>query len=812
MDTDFPFSEASRKTAAKLRPIAQSSRAQSLSHLTLPEIDAAVDQTARAVPAGNIPALILSGLVRLPGRKLPQETVRQDINLLFKGIEQTLDTALYGAFFAGPAAVIWGYQSLLKLSGREPDDAFPEGSWQFYVNYAMRDDTARHSNETHGFDTFLNQHQLHLTTTDRITVWVMAAIHCLHQYQALLTNEWRERVHTHLLVEVTKNEPDPTPYTQLYRNWESQRPYGRGPDATPDEIYPDYRRRKFDQFLVETMRNLRADLHHAWTKRVYKAESESLSAYQRQMSILAYLDPGPYGEIRTPLPLKRAHIGLIHRGGYYLIPACVSGTNRPLGVQSVRAKVATMLADSAGSPAQLSPLAGVKREAWPRLHSKLSGSLLQQLDTLRQTPILLNCDRQRHNLPLAEVRRAERGRGDHALTIFDTGQTFIFDQSHIFFDAVWGAALAEIMTQEAIVWARHLSSQKLSQPSTPRFAQALTFDFSASDLEAIRQCPRITAEASAETDSVDIKAIRNLRRLFKQRNDLIQLTVNDLLILYRAIHAVTYRPDPELVETLKQLAQGGATQPAAAASLEALARHRQRNPSIVMPVDAGRNEPRDRLHPVTFEVPLQELDLLTLHQQVIIALDAYKNAGGDRTRYYADFDQRQRAYLATLAGFGEFMNKVKEIAAGGQSFSVSTIKLLAHIPPPLQRMLEKMPNSIDMLNDLTRGRENFSNVGAVAADSTLTRFLSAKDDNEKKTLIWGVMTDAQGVMRISLRDFRPHVDQLTAVGRKDLAGQITRHYLEAYATGLNAYIYDLQRITQTSRETRPQKPEERYGR
>ena len=82
-----------------------------------------------------------------------------------------LDKAVYGAFFAGPAAVIWGYQNLLKLAGKDPQTSFPEGTWQFYVDYALREDTARHANEIHGFDTVLTQHQISLDLADRMTAW-----------------------------------------------------------------------------------------------------------------------------------------------------------------------------------------------------------------------------------------------------------------------------------------------------------------------------------------------------------------------------------------------------------------------------------------------------------------------------------------------------------------------------------------------------------------------------------------------------------------------------------------------------------------
>jgi hypothetical protein len=194
--------------------------------------------------------------------------------------------------------------------------------------------------------------------------------------------------------------------------------------------------------------------------------------------------------------------------------------------------------------------------------------------------------------------------------------------------------------------------------------------------------------------------------------------------------------------------------------------------------------------------------LLNLHRQCIAALDGYASGSGDRSAHYNNFDKLQRAYLAALAGFGIVLSKAKEIANAGESTSTGAIKLLANMPAALQRMLDAIPSRIDLLNDILKGREVFSNVGAVAPNSTLTRFITAKDDNDKKTLAWGVITDAAGVMRISLRDFRPHARLLSAVDQKEVAGLIVQDYLDAYAAGLNKFILDLQRITETSRETR----------
>jgi hypothetical protein len=108
MDIQQRYSEATVKTADNLKSVTHSKKIQELSTLSLPEIEAVVDLVAKVIPAGNVPGMILNGLARLPGRRPPLQTLQRDINLIFRGIEQSLDKALFSAFFAGPAAVIWG--------------------------------------------------------------------------------------------------------------------------------------------------------------------------------------------------------------------------------------------------------------------------------------------------------------------------------------------------------------------------------------------------------------------------------------------------------------------------------------------------------------------------------------------------------------------------------------------------------------------------------------------------------------------------------------------------------------------------------
>ncbi len=796
MDKKPSYQQATQATAKDLQTVARKISVQQLSRLSLPEVDAVVEMISRVIPAGNVPGMILSGLARLPGRRIPAAKMQQDVNALFSGVEQILDKAVYGAIFAGPAAIIWGYQNLLKLAGKDPETAFPEGVWQFYAGYALREDTARHTNETDGFDTLLDEHHIYLSPSDRLTAWLMAAVTCLHQYSALLENEWRERVSISLMEETS------IPRAKLlHRDWQTRLPYRREADA-PELNYPAYRRYKFDQFLKNDLNSLSASERQKWLEKMDLLTTRDLAAYQHQMSVLAYLEPGLYGETRIPFNVTETQIGIIHRHSYYLIPICEPGSNKPLDVLTARAQLATLFRSSASSPTQLAALAQVQRSALPDLRNRLTPMLVNDLDNLRFAPILISTDIRSRALPLSELRQAERGIGSHALTIFDTGESIVFDQSHIFFDGAWGTALSEIMTNEALSWARYLSMLPAPVLSDSRIYTSLTLQMQKTDLDLIQKAPRVSVEACAENENIRLKDCLSLRRQFKQRNDLLQLTINDLLILYRAIHAVTYKPSQKLLAEIKHLA---AAEPEIAAALRQMLEEASRtNPAILIPMDASLKIPRERIYPLNMEVPLIELNLLNLHAQTMKLLAAYEDSTEDLGAMYASFDQSQRLYLASLAGFGAILTRAKEIAIQGESASVGAIKLLAHLPLSLQRILDKIPERFELLNNILKGREVFSNVGAVAETSTLTRFITAKDDNTQKQLAWGVMTDANGVMRISLRDFRPHVASLVSIGRRDLANGITQDYLNAYAEGFNTFVSDLSKITRaSSRKTLP---------
>src|SRR5215813_14142169 len=216
MKSTVSYERATQATIENLQLVAKSLSDRRLTRLSLPEVEAVVDLVAKVIPAGNVPGMILSGLTQISGSHVQPQKARQDINILFKEVSLFFEQAKYGTMFAGPAAIIWGYQNLLKLAGKDAESAFPEGVWQFYVDYALREDTARHANETRGFDALLNQNQIQLSEVDRLTAWCMASVSTLHQYLALLASEWYERTALWLLQEIVGGN-------NLYEEWEKQK-------------------------------------------------------------------------------------------------------------------------------------------------------------------------------------------------------------------------------------------------------------------------------------------------------------------------------------------------------------------------------------------------------------------------------------------------------------------------------------------------------------------------------------------------------------------------------------------------------------
>jgi hypothetical protein len=840
---------------------------QELTQLTLPEIRELEQEVSRVLPAGNLPAFILSGLVSLKERHITSDRVRRDLNALLQGVN-LLPQGLYGLFIAGPAAVLYGYQKLLRLAGKDIDHAFPQGTWQFYLEFGLREDSARHTNET--MDP-LSTDSTRADDEAQAAAWVLAAIEMLTQYETLLAVDWQERVMLRIIQEIVDEEDSAVNMSEapqlkrIARTWSAQRPYHRPSGDVP---YLTYRQEIFERFLAEHLATLPAAVQTRIRQRYAEREAQELTAYQKQMSILASLRPAQYQDHKVRLPLWRAAIGFIWQGRTYILPAfqrdaqgsplcqpadpdvktmplysLADGTlcdaqRRPLQVDADgTVRYAEMERTSEVHPTDKDPVLGTLKRtsdetvlAWvkgilgqqaatfreasfrfpegsqsdidlllvqaPRsqqaaLRAKLPESTQAAIEALHRAPILINWDPRPSALPLALIRQAHRGVGDHALTIFRTEESLIFDQSHIFFDGMWGIAVAEILTDHARHAYRRLTQRRIRvRAGTPK---PLMFDAPPAVIAEIQHHvqPR---EAAAESNAVDMKSFARLRTWLRQRG--VRLTVNDILVLARFIHATAYEPSGKVKQALRgfqRTVTRSTYETVTQAIKESLTTLRETNPALLIPMDASNVSPQERLFPTTFRNPLTKIP--ALYSQARDRYLAYHETPNKAN--WRAFDHARRELLAHLKTFGQLLDTVKAVTMRGESFNTATIRLLGHLSPSMQYLLDSIPQRIGMLNEIIKGNEVFSNVGRVAQGSTLRRFTSAKDDGESKVLVWGILTDDQNVMHISLRDFRKFVPLLLALereeapGAENLAHLLAQDYLDSYVTTLNHLVKTL---------------------
>ena len=849
-----PEDDAHRKAAAvtlaSMDEVASTAQLTHFSNRSITEVEALKEEVSNVIPAGNIVGLVMGGLIRLRDRSLPVHQARSDVSALMRGIDviprNLVHRTVYGTLFVGPAAVLAAYQKLLTLTGKDPDSAFPDGLWQFYLEFALREDAARHANETIGFQQALAQYNLNLSIEDQLAAWVCAVSQIYFQYDDLLYNEWRERVYLYLIDQaVTEaNLSHKISFKRLPQAWAAQRPYRRGADADPDENYALYRRRRFNNFLETRLDLLPVEQREAIEAQYAQREADELPAYLQQMSIMATLDPEQYRENKKAFPLWQARVGVVFNQRYYLLPAChtdqhgypllfetqqhdspfyplrldhngnifdkrgravsidrkgivsyiddnkLCGYLRPVPFQATRREIVSLF-EHAANNADEAPglmlddqLIAIKRTGQERARKSLQSATNQEeIKSIKYAPVIINWDEQDYSKPLAYIRQGKRGIGDHALTLFRTPKSIVFDQSHIFFDGIWGMALAEILTGEAISWGVYFSGLDAPQPAhmTP---VALNFTVEPTLEKSVGYT---SVEVSAESTEIDLQALYGLCSLLPKRHPDLRLTVNDLLILYRCAYGHEYRPSLKLKTAISDLQTGDeADTTTSAINLvnEMLAKAQGQNPSIVIPMEATAAKPRERLYPTTFRNPFTEL--WHIYQTATASLDSYKAIQSQED--WMAFTEARRSLLAQLNYFGQLLRAYKKVALDGGSTSTATIKLLAYLPNSLLKLLDEIPQRVDVLNEVIKGEEVFSNVGRVARGSSLSRFISAKDDNDNKTLVWAVITDDQDILHLSLRDFRPHIAALQEVDQMDLAELITRDYLDVFVTGFNTFI------------------------
>lgn len=797
--------EAQHLTAMSLAKMIQTT--EELTRLQLQDVTELAEEVSRVVPAGNVVTMVLSQLSSIKGRRVSDQETRRMLSLLNKGMATFLDRAAYLTFFTTPALLIGGYQLLLKAAGKNPDDAFPNGTWQFYLEFGLREDSGRHACETVGFQQKLVEEKLQLSDGDVLASWIIAASWLLMSYDALVGQEWNER---RLLRELTQKLND----DHVAKVWLARRPYGV--PITSDEDYVAFRQRTFFEFIRDMLATKYRQTQvertaNAWTFGDETLVAEARRAYQEQMSILATLNPEEFNDLRIPLDLNECYVGVIYKGTYYAIP--VFHRQMPLDYMTIRALAQGIISSTVVNRKQKNNLdqllVNIPRQNQAEVRSQLPPTTLAELERLRRVPVVLNWDTETVDVlsskkvaPLADIRReGRRAIGDHALTIFRTKDSFVFDQSHIFFDATWGMAISEIMTNQAVRYARALDNQPPIDAPGLR-PSIIDLSFPPELPNRIKRFVDETYEISAETSTSIVAEINELRRLLKKRNEDIQITVNDFLVLYRSLFNQYYKPSRKVLDALEGLRRRDVEGAKAADDIQAMLKELSATlPAFLIPMDASAINPSDRIFPVTFRPQPPWTDIANEHESTwSLLLECQTNSIGRQGRdAWNSFYEARNRYLEMLRMFGVLMLKYKEVALSGKSFSTATLRILASVPKRLQPMFRNIPDRIDILNDMLKGTEVFSNAGKVAETSSLTRFITAKDDNRKKTLCWGIMTRADDEMVISLRDFRPQLSVLVKQNAYDVAKLITEDFLEGYAAGLEGYIRELTEIVKSSR-------------
>jgi hypothetical protein len=855
-----------QQTLQSLDSAAADTSLASISGLGIPQVRELKHEIAEIFPASNLPGFLLQGLLQMKGRDLDGERVSGDLRVLFR---ETRQIGLYGTFLAAPALIIYGYQRLLTLAGKDIDSAFPDGTWQFYTEFGLREDAARHSVETRGFAAVAG-----LAEVDAAACWVSAAIHTIFAYDELLANEWHERVALRCVDLALAQQADaglgrrPTKpderaqaiaakaesmrsaygLDRLAVDWAVRRPYA-GPANSPIFGYGEARRRTFDAFLERRMRAAPDELRARSEALYAERRARDLPAYLAQMSILQTLRAEGYSDRREPLSMADVAVAFVCGGSYHLIapwerdeasnllitprggdptkpgqslplrrdasgewsdsygqPAQIDrrgevrvagmrvGRLRPLPLAQVRALLAAAMREARPlRPAAPAPpgadllLAVAPRGRQEHLRGLLAATARAEVERLRAAPIIVSWDGRDPAQPLGVIRRTRRGCGDQALTIMRAGEGVVFDMSHIFFDGIWGAMLAEVTTGFACALVGEVDAARPARAAAPpSLGLAVSPALERAVREASVQAP---AEACAETRLASLPAITTLRRRLAERE--MPLTVNDILLLARYDHAASYRPGPVAMAALDDLAgRGGEAARLHNQILEAFEAQRALVPSLLIPMDASWIDPRQRLHPATLRNP--HPDLLPRLARTEALLRALAKSPTPAAR--KAFDAERTELCGDLLAYAAVLRALREITTRGESFTTAALKLLGHLPRPVQSLMDLIPQKIDLLNEIVKGAEVFSNIGQVARSSSVARFASSRDDGDTKLLIWGLMADARGQLVITLRDFRPHVGPLLAAGHGPLAELLAADFLDAYAQGLNGLVKRFQRV------------------
>lgn len=758
--------------------------------ISVAERNELIDAISQIIPAGNVLKYIANSLLQSSKGDIGLTTGRSHVNSLYRSLSFMRDSIT----FMGPAAVLVGYNLLLQLTGHDIDTYIPDGTWQFYVEFGLREDTGRHQNETTAFQRLTSSRSHKPTDETQLTAWVLASNYIINHYERLLEMKWEENIRLRIIEETTG-------MTNIYRKWQALRTFA-APDLQTDLV--DHRQQRFNQFCDYHLSQATKAQWNAYTKIWYDPNNQeergrARRAYVRQMSIYRYLEPNEYNDERVPVDPASLGVAIIYGGNYYLLP--VVETTDLEALTRLYATTQGVLKQKNPPQAQVDlSLTMAPRAVQQRLRGALGRDQRQDLEALRKAPIIINWDKASHRQPLTAIRAGKRGIGDHALTLFRTDASTVFDFSHIFFDGPWAMATAEMLTNEAMRFLAVLDRLPLQRVPRVRPPSPLNLKTDKGFATAFHRYAGNTYEVSAEVSRL-IEPLQRMRQSLKQRTGL-RLTINDILVLYRTIANHHHILSGDIKNKLAPLRANPETALLITNLEKSLTERRAQTPSLLIPIDASRHDPKERLFPSIFRSPLPDFRSehnKLMEQHMLVSQASVFNRQNESVDA---FIKQRESYLGYLKAFGEMMQHHRKIAVSGESMGTAAIRLIAGLSPGLQQAADSLSDQFAVVNENIKGEEVFSNVGRVSSNSSLTRFASAKDDNIRKVLVWGIMTDHQDRLIVTLRDFREPILALARAGHAPIAHQITNDFLNAYIDGVYRFAAEVEGIIQVSSKPR----------
>jgi len=801
------------------------------------EIEPLKKELANVVPSNNIIALVMDGLAKLRGRKLPNKQTASYSGLM-RELEEILPNLLFGALFVPTASVLSAYQNLLILTGKYPDSSFPWGMWQFYVEHSARADNARHIIENTGFQDITKQYKsFDLSEVDELSAWVCAINQLYFQYddisQVQLHEKYKLREFDYILDKA--NLKQRLEFASLFQCWDNLCPYKRYVDVSPDDNYVYYRRYYFNQFTENILRHIPIQDQ---IKPKTKVENRELY-YWYQMSILRICRPDRYYEARQDVPLWLAKIGIILNNNYYFIPACtldeygnpvlfkervgecfitslqiendtlfhsngselwvqndgmvlnkknkIQGYLRPMHFQMVRQLVTTLLSQSKNNQSAMldEQLLKIPRINHPKAYQILKNKKFKDIELLSSAPIIINWDKQDYRQSLSKIRQNKRGIGNHALTIFRTSKAMVFDLSQIFFDGKHCISVSEILTNEAIAWANYLQSTPITNTQSHYTPYLLNLE-SCTELLSFRQ--NINFEVSITNTNINSHILSKMLVYYHKIDYLYHFDFSrrNLLLLYRFMFGFEYNNLTTIKDRIAQLnmVNGNSDITKATEFYEDIKKYlRTHNPSIALPLEAiGLS---DRINMMIFQNPFTNIWLL--YDATYTSLQLYTSTKTPEN--YARFHELCGKFFTHLSYFTLLITTHEKIARAGKNNVISTLQLLAHLPDSLRNIFIESQRRIDILNEIMQGDELIWDLGHIPPNTSISRFLGAGDDNTD--LVWSFFVDNDNQIHLSLRDSRAYVTTLAQMNRFDLAEIIVTDLLDSFTNGFNVFISHL---------------------